>query len=78
MNISVDTSRAGPGDIEVTVKAGNDVVPCKMVPHRIQRQCFKVYFIPREPVRHFIFVSFGTEAVTGTSRHPRLGEISSH
>ena len=65
MNVSVDTSCAGPGELDINVKAGTVPVSCKVVPHRTQRQCFKVYFIPREPVTHFIAVTFSADAVPG-------------
>ena len=60
----MNSAHAGPGEIEMMIKAMHDKkVPVKVVDKGGGIK--KGYFMPKEPIRHLLFVSFGKESVPG-------------
>ena len=59
----VDASRAGMGEIEVTVQALNKKIPVKVI--NTGNDVYRVIFMPKDPVKHLVFVTFSKEAVPG-------------
>ena len=61
--IPVDTTRAGAGDVEFSVKEHNHKIPSKLVEKG--PGLYRAYFMPKHPRGHLVFVSFSKEAVPG-------------
>ncbi len=59
----MDASRAGLGDVEVTVQARNKKIPAKMT--RAGNDVYHVTFMPKDAVRHLVYVTFSKETVPG-------------
>ena len=63
----VDASRAGMGEIEVQVQAVNKKVAAKVI--NLGNDVYKVFFMPKDPVKHLVFVTFSKESVPGRSKN---------
>lgn len=63
LTITVDASRAGIGELEVYIKSSNKKVPVKVVEKT--SSVYRAHFMPKEPLRHLVFVLFTKEPVPG-------------
>ena len=61
--VSVDTSRAGLGDLEVVVKANNKRLHSKVT--HIGQGHYRVCFMPKEPMRHLLLMTYSGELLPG-------------
>ena len=59
----VDASQAGAGEISVMVKVDNMRLAHKLVNKGGGH--YRVYFMPKEPFRHIVFVYFSKENIPG-------------
>ncbi len=62
-SFTVDASRAGLGDIEVGVQLNNKKIPVKQTNQG--NAVYRIQFMPKQPRRHMVFVSFSGETVPG-------------
>ena len=51
------------GEIEVTVQALNKKIPVKVI--NTGNDVYRVIFMPKDPVKHLVFVTFSKESVPG-------------
>jgi len=58
---TVDASKAGPGDLEISVNGGT--VPCNVQP--VGNRRFRASFTPRVAIPHDVEVKFNGQEVTG-------------
>ena len=60
---TVDASGAGAGEVALSVKCDNKKLPTKVVSKGAG--FYKGYFMPKDPRKHIVFVTFTKEAAPG-------------